>query len=606
MRTTGQSARDALRPPWTGQLPAPGDFVELLPVAAYACDAFGRIVWFNRRAADLWGRTPRVGDGSELYCGSHRLVFDGKEIGRDETPMAHVLRTGEPVDGAEGIVIRPDGSQVRAMVHITPVKDEAGHVIGAINCFHDTTELHRANAALAEKQDELEDFFDNGSVALHIVSKDGIILRANKAELDLLGYAADDYIGKPITDFHADAPVIESILACLGRGDRLHRRPARLKARDGSLRHVVITSSPRFRDGAFVNTRCFTEDVTAEQEARGLAAETEERYRKLLDALPAAVYTTDAEGTLTYFNQAAVEMCGRTPRIGQDQWCVSWRLRAADGSPLAHDQCPMAVSLKENRPVRNVEAMVEQPNGTLIPVLPYPTPIRNRAGKLIGGVNMLVDISDRKGAENRQVVLLRELNHRVKNNMQLLQALLNTAERNTASPEAKAVLADSARRVTAMSAAQTVLYEEGSPTRYHARDFLESVCKAAQSQFSRAIDIDIEAAEGTLSNDSAMPLALIVNELLTNAVKHGAPKDGAPKNGAKDGGATTIRVGLAEEGEQFRLWVRDEGPGFSLPQVNGRPAGGLGLIGGLARQLNGSFSVDSANGATCTVRFAKH
>jgi PAS domain S-box-containing protein len=566
----------------------------MLPLAAYACDASGRILWFNSRAVDLWGRTPKLSDDDELYCGSFRLVFDGREISRSETPMAHVLRTGETIDGVQGIVIRPDGSKVRAMVHISPTKDRAGNVVGAINCFHDTTELHDLNEAMKENQEELEDFFENATLPLHIVSKDGIILRANNAELTMLGYASDEYVGKPIADFHADADVIADILACLKRGDRLDRRAARLRAKDGTLRQVAITSSPRFRQGEFLNTRCFTQDLTAEVDARKRAVAAEENFRELLEGLPAAVYTTDAEGTLTYFNRASVEMCGHTPVVGRDKWCVSWRLRAADGTPLAHDECPMAIALKENRPIRGVEAMVERPDGTLVPMLPHPTPIRNRDGKLIGAVNMLVDISDRKQGENRQMMLLRELNHRVKNNMQLLQALLNSSRRATAVPEAKAVLADAARRVSAMSAAQRVLYDEGSPTRFRAREFLGSVCAAAQGQFDDGVAIHIEAAEGSLSNESAMPLALIVNELLTNAAKYGATS----------AGGATIRVGLVEEEAQFRLWVRDEGPGFSL--ASAKQSGGLGLITGLARQLRGSFSVESVGGAACTVRFEKH
>src|SRR6187200_2851904 len=78
--------------------------------------------------------------------------------------------------------------------------------------------------------------------------------------------------------------------------------------------------------------------------------------RALLDVLPVAVYATDPEGRITYFNRAAAELAGREPVIGQDRWCVTWRLFHADGTPLAHDQCPMAVALKERRAVRGVEA----------------------------------------------------------------------------------------------------------------------------------------------------------------------------------------------------------------------------------------------------------
>src|SRR6185436_2093659 len=105
--------------------------------------------------------------------------------------------------------------------------------------------------------------------------------------------------------------------------------------------------------------------------------------------------------------------------------CGSWKLYWPDGRPLPHDQCPMATALKEGRPIRGVEAVAERPDGTRVPFLPYPTPIRDANGKLVGGINMLVDVSERKQAETQQRVLLNELNHRVKNNMQMLQSLLS-------------------------------------------------------------------------------------------------------------------------------------------------------------------------------------
>jgi PAS domain S-box-containing protein len=133
--------------------------------------------------------------------------------------------------------------------------------------------------------------------------------------------------------------------------------------------------------------------------------ETEKRFRAVLDGLPAAIYTTDAAGRVTYFNQAAADLAGRQPELGRDEWCVTWRLYRPDGTRLPHDQCPMAVALKENRPVRGVEAILERPDGTRIPFIPYPTPLRDAAGALVGAVNMLVDISERKIAENARAYL---------------------------------------------------------------------------------------------------------------------------------------------------------------------------------------------------------
>ena len=128
-------------------------------------------------------------------------------------------------------------------------------------------------------------------------------------------------------------------------------------------------------------------------------SDLERQLRALVEALPAAIYTTDPEGRITFYNKAAAALAGRKPVIGRDEWCVTWRLYAPDGTPLAHDSCPMAVALRENRPVRGVEAVAERPDGTRVPFLPFPTPLRDEAGRLIGAVNMLVDISPVKAAE---------------------------------------------------------------------------------------------------------------------------------------------------------------------------------------------------------------
>jgi PAS domain S-box-containing protein len=132
-------------------------------------------------------------------------------------------------------------------------------------------------------------------------------------------------------------------------------------------------------------------------------------FRAMLDALPVAIYTTDEHGRLLYFNPAAVDFSGRVPQLGNDQWCVTFKLYHADGTPMRHAECPMAVSLREDRPIRGLEAIAERPDGTRVWFMPYPTPLHDRDGMLIGGINMLVDITERKRAEEeRAALLLRE------------------------------------------------------------------------------------------------------------------------------------------------------------------------------------------------------
>src|SRR5271166_4328214 len=122
-------------------------------------------------------------------------------------------------------------------------------------------------------------------------------------------------------------------------------------------------------------------------------------FRQIVQNLPVAVYSTDAAGRITFYNDAAASLWGRRPELGEDWWCGSWRLFWPDGRPMGHNECPMAVTLKTGYAARGAEAIAERPDGTRFPFLAYPTPLRSDTGQLLGAVNMLVDITERKRNE---------------------------------------------------------------------------------------------------------------------------------------------------------------------------------------------------------------
>ncbi len=122
-------------------------------------------------------------------------------------------------------------------------------------------------------------------------------------------------------------------------------------------------------------------------------------FRQIVEKLPVALYTTDAEGRITYFNEAAAALWGRSPKIGVDLWCGSWRLFWPDGRPMAHDECPMAETLRTGRPALGAQAIAERPDGTRFLFTPYPSPLYDATGQMIGAVNMLFDISEWSATE---------------------------------------------------------------------------------------------------------------------------------------------------------------------------------------------------------------
>lgn len=133
---------------------------------------------------------------------------------------------------------------------------------------------------------------------------------------------------------------------------------------------------------------------------RGIAELTgDARFREMIETLPAAIYLTDAGGRIIYYNESAAAMWGRRPEIGKDQWCGAWKVYRPDGTLMPLEECPIVKTLKSGAPSRGTEAIVERPDGTRVPFVPYPTPLFNAEGQLAGAVSMLLDITERNRAE---------------------------------------------------------------------------------------------------------------------------------------------------------------------------------------------------------------
>jgi PAS domain S-box-containing protein len=326
-------------------------------------------------------------------------------------------------------------------------------------------------------------------------------------------------------------------------------------------------------------SRAALESMEAAARSKQLLSESEHRYQQLLQALPAAVYTTDAQGRITFFNEAAVEFAGRRPELGEP-WCVTWKLYNPDGSRLPHDECPMAVALREDRPVRGAEAIAERPDGTRRWFAPYPTPLRDSAGRLTGAINMLVDITDRKNAERQQKLLIDELNHRVKNTLATVQSLImQTARSSDNVGEFQKTIEG---RILALNHAHNQLSQ-----RQWSDAKLERLLHSVLEPYIVRGNVVLSGEPITIPPQAALIISMAIHELATNAAKYGAL--------SSSDGAIDLSWGIKANGtgQHLRLcWLERNGPPVIVPSRKGF---GVALLErGVETELGGRTYIDFA------------
>jgi PAS domain S-box-containing protein len=269
-------------------------------------------------------------------------------------------------------------------------------------------DLEQEVAGLRQRDQELTDFIENASVGLHRVGGDGTILWANQAELDLLGYQKEEYVGHHIAEFHADPPVIQDILERLQARETLRSYPARLRARDGSIRHVLINSNVLWDGDRFVHTRCITRDITdrvrAEEDLRNaresihvLAEDARRRldlFRAALLNSPVVVFHQNADLRYTWIYNPFVEHAGIS------------LLDKTDLELFPSDEAEQLSRLKRSvlssgKGARQELALTTQ--GQLRVMDLRIEPFRDSSGQLAGIVGTAVDITERKRNEQRLI-----------------------------------------------------------------------------------------------------------------------------------------------------------------------------------------------------------
>jgi two-component system, cell cycle sensor histidine kinase and response regulator CckA len=547
--------------------------------------------------------------GGSLYAQRGRAIHDAEENQR--------LRAAaeDAATEAEEAATEAEAASVEAA--------EAAHRAEA-----ESARAREAETALRETQGQLADFFDTASTALHWATEDGTIIRANQAELDLLGYDREEYIGRNIAEFYVDQAQIEDIMQRLVAGEVVRQCSVRLRCKNGEIRDVVLDSSGYFRDGEFIHTRCFTRDVTAELQARDAA----ERLAALVTSSSDAIVGKTLEGVITSWNPAAERIFGYSAAemIGE----TVFRL-----IPPEHHQAERDLLARVRRGERVDVTEVERvtKDGRRVWISLSVSPIRDRAGVIAGAASIKRDITERKllderlrNAQRLQAVgqLAGGIAHEANNQMSVVLGGAHFLLKRTDLADAARADIDLIRQAAERTAAITQqLLAFGRRQMLQLRevnlnDVVQSIGPVLRRSLTEdhRLNVRLGLLDGVVRADPRQLEQVLLN-LTLNA------RDAMPQGGQLTIETFEIEVSPAEAGRTGMLpgayevlVVGDTGTGMDQatqqrmfePFFTTKPTGqgtglGLSVVEGIVSQVGGHIRVESSpgHGARFTLYFPR-
>ncbi len=520
--------------------------------------------------------------------------------------------------------VRGDGEIGVAIARGEAVRDDAG-VAALIGTFQDVTERERTNRALRVTSERLD--LARKAARLGIwewdVRTDTLIWDGGMYAL--YGIDGDGFVGAVEAWFKAlhpdDAVATNAALADALAGRRAFDVDFRIVLPNGAVRHISAAATvERDADGAPLRMIGVNQDVTPHRLAELARRKSEALQRAVLAYAGAAIIATDTAGTITLFSPAAEAMLGygaadvvgkMTPAVIHDADEVIARKAALEtefGHPI-DDMFDVLVLKARETGVDVNEWSYVRSDGQRVPVLLTVTVLRDDAGGITGYLGVAVDLTQRKRSEqqllelnqlleersSQREVLLQEVHHRVKNNLQVIASLINLQVRQVDDPAARAALAVCRTRVQTIALIHEQLYRSRDYARIPFADYATQLAQNifAVSGVDDRIELRFDISPVSLTVDKAIPCGLILNELLTNAIKHAFPE-------ARRG---LVEVHLSSCDGDVWLRVTDDGVGSAAAPSPESTSLGLQLVSTLAGQLDGSVTMERTSGTRFDLRF---
>ncbi len=340
------------------------------------------------------------------------------------------------------------------------------------------------------------------------------------------------------------------------------------------------------RNKVAMREQVLEEEIGQGRQAGSALQKGELEFRRLLEKLPAGAYICDPEGLITYFNRHAVQLWGRAPKLNDpvDRFCGSFKLFSPDGSPISHDQCWMALALKTDKPYNRREIVIERPDGQRLTALAHANPIFDESGKLHGAVNVLVDISERKRAEEalheiRQAErsrIARDLHDVVLQDLSATLQSLQAAQVESEGAELDQEIETLRRAVRGL---RNAVYDLRVEDRQSLLRAVESLVELTR-QRAPECEVSLSVSEGfplELPEMVKLELICIIQEALSNARRHS--------------GARHIEVRLEADEDEIRARVSDDGRGFEPERA--RPGVGLSSMEERTALIGGNLEIQS-------------
>lgn len=566
-------------------------FLEAAPDAIVVVDANGKIVSVNQLTEQMfgYGRDELIGAPIEMLVPSrYRTQHVAQRRGYSEQPRTRPMGEGQELAGR-----RKDGSEFPVEISLSPLETERGRLV--ISIVRDVTQRKQADASFKALLESAPD-------GIVVVDSNGRIVIANEQAGRIFGYRRDELLGQPVELLvpERSRPGHDGLRRGYARDP--HTRPMgegrELSGRrkDGSEVPVEISLSPlRTHDATLVIS--IIRDTTQRRQA-------EAKFRGLLESAPDGIVVVDASGRIVIANTQAERLFGYTREelVGQPvELLVPERYRAAHvPTRQGYFSAPKTRPMGAGRPLTG-----RKKDGTEFPVEISLSPLETEQGTLV--TSIVRDITERREAEEKvkyslqeKEVLLKEIHHRVKNNLQVTSSLLKLQSNYIQDPHARELFAESQNRIRSMALVHEKLYQSSDLSRIDFADYVESLAALLFRSFGAAahdVTLDVAGDQIFLTIDTAVPCGLMINELLSNCVKHAFP-DGRR-------GRIEIRV-TAEESKRFSVSVRDDGVGLPTGiDIHQTETLGLQLVSTLAQQLRAEVEIFRAGGTEFRIHFGE-